>query len=198
MSSWSTAALEDYLVRALPGFCGPLQVHAFSYGQSNPTFKLKSPTGSLVLRKQPSGKLAHSAHAIDREFTVLQALQGSAVPVPAVHLYCADRSVIGTPFYIMTFVEGRIFTDPALPHLSSKARHCVYAEAIKVLLAIHAVDIKSSGVQVLSSSGGRGFYPRQLRRLTSVAQQQAAAAGDIPNLLELSTELAAYCPPGIV
>ena len=185
-------------MQALPWFSGPLRAEAFSYGQSNPTYKLTSPTGSLVLRKKPAGKLAQSAHAIHREFMVLQALQGDrGVPVPVVHVYCSNESIIGTPFYIMEFVAGRVFTDPALPSLQPAQRSAVYAEAVRVLQAIHSVDIAACGLQRLNSSRGTGYYGRQLRRLTSVAQQQAEAAGPLPHLELLSNQLQKHTPPGM-
>ncbi len=194
--SWSIEELEKYLLSALPSFCGPLRVQPFSYGQSNPTYRLISPSGSLVLRKKPAGKLAASAHAIEREYTVLKALESSDVPVPTAYVLCTDDSVIGTPFYIMEYVPGRIFTDPALPELSPRQRRQVYMEAIQVLHRIHNTDIATARLGALNSAGGAGYYARQLRRLSAVAGQQAAHGGAIPHASDMCAQLQTHAPEG--
>ena len=116
------AALAAYLETALAGFSGPLTSTKFKGGQSNPTYRLDAASGVYVLRRKPPGQLLASAHAVDREFRVLTALHGSAVPVARPLHLCRDESVIGSMFYVMEFVDGRIFWDPALPELGTAER----------------------------------------------------------------------------
>src|SRR5690606_27093129 len=119
-------ALAGYLQAHGLGHAASLQVRPLSGGQSNPTYVLHDDT---VLRKQPPGALLPSAHAIDREYRVMNALSGTAVPVPRMLHYCDDRTVIGTPFYLMSYAQGRVFMDPALPGLAPAQRRAIYAEA---------------------------------------------------------------------
>ena len=128
------ARLAEYLVEHIPGFDGAFSVEQFRGGQSNPTFLLKSASGSYVLRKKPPGELLPSAHAVDREYRVLTGLAGTGVPVPTTHLLCADESVIGQMFYIMDYVPGRVLSDPALPPCNPTEREALY----KVLPPIKA------------------------------------------------------------
>ena len=107
-------SVEIYLSERLPGFRGPLTAEKFATGQSNPTFLLESPSGRYVLRRKPPGELLKSAHAVDREFRVMSALQNSDVPVPKTYLLCEDDSVIGSMFFVMEFKPGRNFVDPSL------------------------------------------------------------------------------------
>ena len=115
-------ALRDYLRTRLPSDGGPISIEPIQGGQSNPTFRLRQGARSYVVRKQPEGELLPSAHAIDREYRVMTALRGTDVPVPRTYCYCDDRSVIGTPFFVMEFVAGRQFWDPALPELNRAER----------------------------------------------------------------------------
>jgi aminoglycoside phosphotransferase (APT) family kinase protein len=108
------AAVRGYLSENLEGFEGPMEVTKFQTGQSNPTFMLKTPAHNYVLRRKPPGILLKSAHAVDREFRVQKALEGSDVPVSKMHLLCKDDSVIGSMFYIMDHVPGRNFNEPAM------------------------------------------------------------------------------------
>ena len=115
--AFDLAALQAWLSPRLPGLDGPLAVEQFKGGQSNPTFKLSTPTQAYVMRTKPGpvARLLPSAHAIEREFEVMRALAGSTVPVASMHLLCDDESVIGRAFYIMGFVEGRVMWNQALP-----------------------------------------------------------------------------------
>jgi aminoglycoside phosphotransferase (APT) family kinase protein len=140
------AALLRYLSTQLPGFRGPLTVQQFQGGQSNPTYHLATPTHSYVLRKKPPGVLLPSAHAVDREYRVLAALAGSRVPVPAVHLLCSDESVIGQMFYVMDFIDGRVFTDRLLPGCSPAERTAMYDDMNRVLAELHSVDCHGVGL----------------------------------------------------
>ena len=122
-------ALAAYLGAELPGFAGDLTVRQFEGGQSNPTFRLEADGRRYVLRKKPPGVLLRSAHQVDREFRVMSALHGSDVPVPETYLLCEDESVIGTAFYVMEWVEGRVLTDSRLPGFSREERGALYSQA---------------------------------------------------------------------
>ena len=127
--AFDVAALQAYLQRELPGFAGPLTVEQFKGGQSNPTYLLTTPGAQYVMRSKPGpvAKLLPSAHAIEREFRVINALQGSDVPVARMHLLCEDESVIGRAFFVMAHVEGRIFWNPALPDSTPAERTALFS-----------------------------------------------------------------------
>ena len=134
----------------------------FSDGQSNPTYLLDTESGQYVLRRQPPGELLKSAHAVDREFLVIKALQGSEVPVArAIHM-CADRSIIGSLFYIMSFEPGRIYWDPTLPELDAGQRGAIYGEMNRVLAALHDVDVTAVGLDDFGRPGS--YFERQISR----------------------------------
>ena len=140
------AALQRYLQAQLPGFRGPMEVRQFVGGQSNPTYHLRTPEQCYVLRKKPAGKLLPSAHAVDREFAVLRALQDTDVPVPRAHLLCDDEAVLGQMFYVMDHVEGRVFTDRMIPGVSRDERAAMYDDMNRVLAALHRVDWRALGL----------------------------------------------------
>ena len=119
----------------------------FVGGQSNPTYHLHTPSRAYVLRKKPAGKLLRSAHAVDREFAVMRALQGSGVPVPVMRLLCEDESVLGQMFYVMDYVEGRVFTDRLVPGLDPGHRAAMYDDMNRVLAQLHQVDWRGVGLQ---------------------------------------------------
>ncbi len=141
-----TARLADWLRAHVRPFHGSVKLEPLSGGQSNPTYRVSAGEHRWVLRRKPSGVLLASAHAVDREFRVMRALGGTAVPVPAMHALCEDPSVIGSAFYVMDFIEGRVLADPALPGMSPVERGMVYAELQRVIAAIHRVDIASVGL----------------------------------------------------
>ena len=120
-------ALWRYLQAQLDDFAGPAQLRQFQGGQSNPTFLIETPTKKFVLRKKPPGKLLPSAHLVEREYRILRALPGTDVPVPAARLLCEDAAIIGTSFYVMDHVEGRVITGVTLPQLTPAERHSIYA-----------------------------------------------------------------------
>ncbi|WP_285763289.1 phosphotransferase [Biformimicrobium ophioploci] len=157
--------LAEYLAEHVEGFSGPVTASKFSGGQSNPTFKLQTPERTYVLRRQPPGKLLKSAHAVDREYRVIKALAGSDVPVPEVYHLCEDRDVIGSMFYVMSFVEGRIFWDAALPDVGRQDRTAMYAEMNRVLAALHSVDVEAAGLSDYGKSGN--YFARQYDRWCS-------------------------------
>lgn len=134
------AAVEAYLTAHLPGFEGPIEAEKFQVGQSNPTFMLRTPGKTYVLRRKPPGKLLKSAHAVDREFRVQRALQGTDVPVARVHLLCQDEAVLGSDFYVMDMVEGRNFNLPTLDDLTPEDRHAVTMDMARVLAALHTAS----------------------------------------------------------
>lgn len=138
-------AVSAYLGTHLQGFQGPLEATKFNVGQSNPTFRLTTPEQSYVLRRKPPGVLLKSAHAVDREFRVQSALQGTDVPVAKMHLLCEDNSVIGSAFYVMEEIHGRHFDDPRLPELTVENRKPIQDEMNRVLAAIHNIDLTAVG-----------------------------------------------------
>ena len=161
-------ALETYLRSSLPGFPGneSLTVRQFEGGQSNPTFLLAAGGREYVLRKQPPGELLPSAHAVDREYRVMKALETTDVPVPRMHLLCDDPSVIGTKFYVMENLEGRVYASPLMPEASPGERATLYRHLADVLAALHR------GL----AGGGRARHlrpPRQLLRAPDLALEQA-------------------------
>src|SRR4029079_11260809 len=128
------AALEQWLKREVEGYRGPLRVEQFRGGQSNPTYKLITPGRCYVLRRKPPGKLLPGAHAVDREYRVISALAGQGFPVARSYRLCLDETVIGTPFYVMEMVEGRIFWDPAFPEVG-RAERPAYFDAMNETIA---------------------------------------------------------------
>ncbi len=156
--------LAAYLRQHFPGFGGELTVQQFSGGQSNPTYLLEAGARRWVLRRKPPGVLLPSAHAVDREYRVMAALAHSPVPVPRVYLLCEDETVIGSAFYVMEHVEGRIFLDPSLPGLTPEQRCAIYDEMNRVIALLHGVDHHAAG---LAGYGRPGQYlKRQIERWT--------------------------------
>ncbi|WP_343856553.1 phosphotransferase family protein [Aliiglaciecola litoralis] len=157
------AALQTYLQQHLDGFSGSLSANKFSGGQSNPTFKLTTDSGNYVLRKQPPGKLLKSAHAVDREFKVIRALQNTKVPVANAFHLCEDPSVIGSLFYIMEFVDGEVYWDSSLPEIkNNQTRSEMYQQMSQVLADLHSVDISAVGLSDYGKPGN--YFERQLSR----------------------------------
>jgi aminoglycoside phosphotransferase (APT) family kinase protein len=158
-------ALGRWLQGHIDGLTLPVIAERFSDGQSNPTFLVTDAAGQrYVLRKKPSGELLPSAHAVDREYRVMKALADTDVPVAGMLCYCADAAVIGTPFFMMAFVQGRIFWDPALPALDPAARRAVYADMNRVVAALHRIEPAAVGLGDYGRSAG--FFERQLKRWT--------------------------------
>lgn len=162
--AFDTAALQAHLQRHLAGFEGPLTVEQFKGGQSNPTYKLNTPSRSYVMRSKPgpAAKLLPSAHAIEREFRVMRALAGSAVPVARMELLCEDESVIGRAFYLMEFMDGRVLWDQALPGLGNAERGAIYDEMNRVIAALHSVDVAAVGLADYGKPGS--YFERQIGR----------------------------------
>jgi aminoglycoside phosphotransferase (APT) family kinase protein len=159
---FSLDALEAFARAHIAGLEGPMVLAPTSGGQSNPTFYLSFGDRRLVLRKQPPGELAPSAHAVDREFRILQALHATAVPVPRPLAYCGDRELIGTLFYIMECVDGTICYEAALPDLLPEQRRSIFLSAAGALRELHALDPAAVGLADLGKADG--FYQRQVAR----------------------------------
>jgi aminoglycoside phosphotransferase (APT) family kinase protein len=182
------AALNAYLSENLEEFEGPATVSQFQGGQSNPTFLITTANRRYVLRKKPPGKLLPSAHAVDREYKVQAALSETAVPVAPMRLYCADETVIGTPFYIMDYLEGRIFFDGLLPGIEPAGRRAIYLAMAGTLAALHAVDYKAAGLGDFGKP--ENYASRQVARWTQ--QYTAAKTGEVEVMDKLSAWLAAH------
>lgn len=184
--------LTDYLrAQGLAG-SGAIHVAPLSGGQSNPTFRVTADGRAYVLRKKPAGVLAPSAHAIDREYRVMRALQGSEVPVPRMLAYCEDESIVGTPFYVMDFLQGRVFMDPALPDSTPAERGALYREMGHVIAALHSVDHVAVG---LSDYGRTGRYvERQIDRWSRQCRSLSVPLDDAMH--RLMEWLPAHMPPG--
>jgi aminoglycoside phosphotransferase (APT) family kinase protein len=185
-------ALEAWLHAHLPGFAGPLQVAMFKGGQSNPTFKLSTPKRQYVMRAKPGpvAKLLPSAHAIEREFTVMRGLHGTAVPVADMLALCEDESVIGRAFYIMSFVEGRVFWDQTLPGMSREERAALYDEMNRVIAALHGVDYAAQGLGNYGKPGN--YFERQIGRWSK--QYLASVTTPIPEMDRLIEWLPQHMP----
>ena len=185
-------ALDAYLTKHVPGFDGPAQAKRFEGGQSNPTYLLTAPSGRYVLRKQPEGKLLPSAHAVDREYRVLTALAPTPVPVAPTLVYCDDPAVIGTPFYVMAFVDGRIFWEPSLPELAREDRAAAWDDFNRVIAALHGVDWRAAGLEGYGRPGQ--YIERQITRWS--AQYRASETVPIPAMDRLIEWLPRHIPLG--
>jgi aminoglycoside phosphotransferase (APT) family kinase protein len=155
-------ALERYLTAHVPGDWRDLSIRQYVGGQSNPTFFVKGRGGEAVLRKQPAGRLLPSAHAVDREYRVMQALDGSGVPVPRMLHYCTDASVIGTPFYLMEHVQGRVNRDALVESASPQMRAAMYDAMNETLARLHRVDPVARGLGDYGRAGN--YFARQIDR----------------------------------
>jgi aminoglycoside phosphotransferase (APT) family kinase protein len=172
------ARLEHYLREHMADFRGPLTVRQFVGGQSNPTFMLETPDARFVMRKKPPGTLLPSAHQVEREYRIIKALAATDVPVPRVHLLCEDAGVIGTAFFVMDFVDGRIMRDPMMPDSSPPERAACYDSMNDVLARLHKVDFRAIGL----GDYGRpqAYVARQLARWSK--QYEASKIDEIPEM----------------
>lgn len=182
--------LHAFIAREL-GIDGVLTVERVVGGQSNPTWFVDAGSRQLVLRMQPSGELLPSAHALDRESRVISALEGSGVAVPHVLCYSEDRSVVGTPFYLMDRLHGRVFATAALDGVSPAERRAMFRSAAQTLARLHAVDWQAAGLADFGKHGD--YFGRQVRRWTR--QWEASRQRDIPALERLIAWLPEHVPP---
>jgi aminoglycoside phosphotransferase (APT) family kinase protein len=180
--------LAAYLAAEIPGFAGPLVVRQFQGGQSNPTYHLSTPGAEYVLRKKPPGVLLPSAHAVDREYAVQSALAATDVPVAPMRLLCRDEGVIGTMFYVMDHIKGRVFSDRTLQGVPPADQAAMYDDMNRVMAALHRVDWQGAGL----GSFGRpqNYVARQIDRWTR--QYIGAAVGDVPEMDRLIEWLPAH------
>lgn len=168
-AEFDVAKLEGYLTGAIQGFSGPLTVKQFDGGQSNPTYLLSTPNTRYVMRRKPPGVLLKSAHAVDREFRVTKALHGLGYPVPEPLCLCEDPEVIGTIFYVMEHMEGRVFWDSRMPDLTPAERAAIYDSANETLARLHTVDYEAIGLGDYGRPGN--YFARQISRWSQQYQQ---------------------------
>jgi len=171
-------ALDRYLAEHLEGYRGPLQVRQFEGGQSNPTFLLSATSGDYVLRKKPPGVLLPRAHMIEREYRILAALSATDVPVPKAHLLCEESDPIGTPFFVMDYVRGRLLRDSTLPGMKPAERRAIYDEILRVLANLHAVDYTAIGLADYGKPGN--YFARQISRWSQ--QYEASKTREIASM----------------
>src|SRR6478752_8584838 len=191
-------ALTAWLEKNLDGFKGPLTVEMFKGGQSNPTYKLTTPSQSYVMRAKPGpvAKLLPSAHAVEREFKVMSGLAGTDVPVPRMYGLCEDESVIGRAFYIMEFMQGRVLWDQSLPDMTNAQRGEIYDEMNRVIAALHTVKFADRGLAGYGKPGN--YFERQIGRWTEQYKASTDGAGPmsqpIPEMEKLVEWLPAHIP----
>lgn len=187
---FNTEPLDTWLSARLGMAPGGLVLTRIAGGQSNPTFLVDAGNRRVVLRKQPAGDILPSAHAIDREFRVMKALDGAGFPVPKVLWFCDERTVIGTPFYIMSFLDGHVFHDSALPGLAPSERAAAYASAAETLARLHNVDYAAAGLADYGRPGN--YFARQIARWSR--QWQLSRTRDLPDVERLIAWLPANVP----
>ena len=192
--AFDIAALQAFLTQRMTGFQGPLSVEQFKGGQSNPTYKLITPAMSYVMRTKPgpAAKLLPSAHAVEREFRVMQGLGTQGFPVAAMHLLCEDEAIIGRAFYVMAFMDGRVLWDQSLPGMTPAERGALYDEMNRVIAALHSVDVKTAGLADYGKPGN--YFERQIGRWSK--QYQASITEDIAEMDRLIEWLPANLPAG--
>ncbi len=183
LDAWASAQVGDWK--------GPSRAKKFASGQSNPTYLIENPGGRYVLRRKPPGKLLKSAHMIEREYRVLKALKSQNFPVPNALALCEDADVIGTAFYLMGFVDGRIFWDPALPELEREDRRPIYDAMCEGLARLHSVDVAAAGLSDFGKPGS--YFARQLQRWTE--QYRASETAKIEDMERLIAWLGGHVPP---
>ena len=188
----SEEALGEYLEAEVPGFKGFAAISKFATGQSNPTYRVDAASGVYVLRAKPPGPLLKSAHLVEREFRAMRALAGTDVPVPeALHLAEDGASPIGRAFFVMRFLEGRIFWNPALPELPHDLRLSVYGAMAETLAALHSVDVEAAGLADFGKSGN--YFSRQTERWSD--QYRASALIPNPDMERVMGWLSDNMPP---
>jgi len=189
---FDSIAIERFLAARIEGFRGPLLIQQFEGGQSNPTYLLTASCGTrFVLRRKPPGKLLPSAHAVDREFAVTRALHSSGFPVARPRLLCEDETVIGTPFFVTDYVEGRVFWEQSLPELSKEMRASIWHEMCRVIATLHKVDYRAIGLETFGKPGN--YCERQIARWSK--QYRASETDRIPAMDNLIEWLPRNVPP---
>jgi aminoglycoside phosphotransferase (APT) family kinase protein len=184
------SVLGEYLQNKLEGYTGPLNVQQFEGGQSNPTFLISCGEKNYVLRKKPPGKLLPSAHQVEREYRVMKALEKTDVPVPEMLLLCEDDTVIGTPFFVMEYVHGRVLEDFTLPDKSPDERRAIYLDVVRVLAALHSLNYADLGLEGFGKPGN--YFSRQIGRWSK--QYVAAKTDEIVSMERLMEYLPENVP----
>ncbi|WP_428374468.1 phosphotransferase family protein [Lichenicoccus sp.] len=164
MHDLDEAALTRWLAANLDGVAGPIRIAKFPGGQSNPTYRIETAGGTIVLRRKPFGPILPSAHAVDREYRLISSLHPAGLPVARPLALCTDDGVIGAMFYVMDHVEGRSFWDGTLPGLDAFDRRAIYFEAIRALASLHRLDPRALGLQDFGRPGN--YFARQVERWT--------------------------------
>jgi len=193
-STWNfdLEQLADHLRTHVSGAAGAMTLESISGGQSNPTFFVSFDDRRLVLRKKPPGQLLPSAHAIDREYRIMGALEGSGVPVPKMVHYCSDPDVVGTPFYVMERLDGRVFSDCTLPGIEPGERRAMYFAMGETLARLHGIDWRAMQLEDYGKAGS--YFQRQIARWTK--QWDLARTKEIPELDWIAQWLANNIPEG--
>ena len=185
------ARLEQYLAAQIEGFAGPLTIQQFKGGQSNPTYFLQTPARCYVLRRKPPGKLLPSAHAVDREYRVIHALHGQGFPVAEPLAYCADETLTGTAFYVMSFVDGRVFWEPQMPGSNPAERAAVYDAMNATIARLHSFE--PVGIGLADFGKGENYVSRQVERWSK--QYRASETKKIEEMERLIAWLPTHIPP---
>jgi len=188
---FDAARLAAYLTAHVRGFAGPLTVSQFKGGQSNPTYLLTTPARRYVLRRKPPGKLLPSAHAVDREFRAISALHPQGFPVAEPVIYCADDSVVGTPFYVMGYADGRVIWEPQMPGASPIERAAVYDAMNATLARLHTFDPAAIGLADFGR--GENYVARQVDRWSK--QYRASMTQEVDEMEALMRWLPEHLPP---
>ena len=184
------AALDAWASAHVDGWRGPSHAKKFSTGQSNPTYLVENPSGHYVLRRKPPGKLLKSAHMVEREYRVMRALKTEGFPVPDALALCEEDEIVGTTFFLMRFVAGRIFWDPALPDLNREDRRPVYEAMCGGLARLHSIDVAAAGLSDFGKPGS--YFARQLLRWTD--QYRASETETVADMDRLIDWLGAHVP----
>ncbi|MCH9670454.1 MAG: phosphotransferase family protein [Gammaproteobacteria bacterium] len=184
------ARLTDYLNEHVDGFCGPMTVSQFKGGQSNPTYKIETPNAAYVLRRKPPGELLPSAHAVDREYRVISALHATGFPVPKTYALCEDVDIVGTMFFVMECVDGRVFWNGTLPDQTKAFRTGVYEGMADTLSQLHQIDYKAAGLEDFGRPGN--YFARQINRWSK--QYRASATQDVAAMDKLMDWLPGNIP----
>lgn len=175
--SFDTGALSEWMSSNVDGFAGPISVEQFKGGQSNPTYKVITPTQTYVLRRKPPGQLLKGAHAIEREARVVEGLGRADYPVPLLFRLCTDETVIGTWFYLMEYVEGRIFWDATVPGVSTSERSAIFDAMNDVVSRLHMVDYEAVGLGDYGRAGN--YFERQISRWAQQYEGDTDAGRDV-------------------
>ena len=181
MTAINTEKLNDYLKEHIPDFEGIESIEAFEAGQSNPTYRIKTSGKKYVLRRKPSGDLLPSAHAVDREFRVMSGLAKADFPVPEMYLYAEEPDVVETPFFVMSFVEGRVFDNVTMPDLTPDERRPIFDAMLETMAKLHAIVPEDVGLGDFGRQGN--YFARQIRRWSK--QYQASETDEITEMNRL-------------